>query len=224
MKTNKTIPKDIDEYIASFPKDIQEILEKLRTTIRKAAPDAEEIINYQIPTFTLKGNLVHFAAFKKHIGFYPTPKGIEVFKKELSAYEGAKGSVKFPLDKPIPFDLISKIVTYRVKENLERAEAKMKKKKQKRCLWPYSSAKIHCGISQDDPLGVNQLFDYMEKEPKERKEFIEAPDNPDEIKEIREKTRAGRPLGPNDFIEKLEGQLKRLFKLKPKGRTNKIKI
>jgi uncharacterized protein YdhG (YjbR/CyaY superfamily) len=129
MKTNKTIPKDIDEYIASFPKDIQEILEKLRTTIRKAAPDAEEIINYQIPTFTLKGNLVHFAAFKKHIGFYPTPKGIEVFKKELSAYEGAKGSVKFPLDKPIPFDLISKIVTYRVKENLERAEAKMKKKK-----------------------------------------------------------------------------------------------
>jgi uncharacterized protein YdhG (YjbR/CyaY superfamily) len=129
MKTNKTIPKDIDEYIASFPKDIQEILEKLRATIRKAAPDAEEIINYQIPTFTLKGNLVHFAAFKKHIGFYPTPKGIEVFKKELSAYEGAKGSVKFPLDKPIPFDLISKIVTYRVKENLERAEAKMKKKK-----------------------------------------------------------------------------------------------
>lgn len=129
MKTNKTIPKDIDEYIASFPKDIQEILEKLRTTIRKAAPDAEEIINYQIPTFTLKGNLVHFATFKKHIGFYPTPTGIEAFKKELSAYEGAKGSVKFPLDKPIPFDLISKIVTFRVKENLERAEAKMKKKK-----------------------------------------------------------------------------------------------
>jgi uncharacterized protein YdhG (YjbR/CyaY superfamily) len=129
MKTNKTIPKDIDEYIASFPKDIQEILEKLRTTIRKAAPDAEEIINYQIPTFTLKGNLVHFAAFKKHIGFYPTSTGIEVFKKELSDYEGAKGSVKFQLDKPIPFDLISKIVTYRVKENLERAEAKMKKKK-----------------------------------------------------------------------------------------------
>jgi uncharacterized protein YdhG (YjbR/CyaY superfamily) len=129
MKTNKTIAKDIDEYIASFPKDIQEILEKLRTTIRKAAPYAEEIINYQIPTFTLKGNLVHFATFKKHIGFYPTPTGIEAFKKELSAYEGAKGSIKFPLDKPIPFDLISKIVTFRVKENLERAEAKMKKKK-----------------------------------------------------------------------------------------------
>ena len=127
--TSETTPQDIDEYIASFPKDIQEILEKLRTTIRKAAPDAEEIINYQIPTFTLKGNLVHFAAFKKHIGFYPTPTGIELFKKELSAYEGAKGSVRFPLDKPNPFDLISKIVRFRVKENLERAEAKVKKKK-----------------------------------------------------------------------------------------------
>jgi len=129
MTTNKKIPKDIDEYIASFPKDIQEILEKLRTTIRKAASDAAEIISYQIPTFTLKGNLVHFAAYKKHIGFYPTPTGIKVFKKELSAYEGAKGSVKFPLAKPIPFDLISKIVRFRVKENLERAEAKVKKKK-----------------------------------------------------------------------------------------------
>ena len=125
MKTNKTIPQDIDEYIASFPKDIQAILEKLRTTIRKAAPEAKEIISYQIPTFALKGNLVHFAAFKKHIGFYPTPTGIEAFKKELSAYERAKGSVKFPLDQPIPFDLISKIVTFRVKENLERAKAKV---------------------------------------------------------------------------------------------------
>jgi uncharacterized protein YdhG (YjbR/CyaY superfamily) len=97
-------------------------------TIRKAAPDAEETINYQIPTFTLKGNLVHFAAFKEHIGFYPTPTGIDKFKKELSVYEGAKGSVKFPLDQPIPFDLIGKIVKFRVKENLARAEAKGKKK------------------------------------------------------------------------------------------------
>jgi uncharacterized protein YdhG (YjbR/CyaY superfamily) len=124
MTTNKKISQDIDEYIASFPKDIQEILQKLRATIRKAAPDAEEIISYQMPTFRLKGNLVHFAAFKKHIGFYPTPTGIEVFKKELSAYQGAKGSVKFPLDKPIPFDLISKIVSFSVRENLKRAEAK----------------------------------------------------------------------------------------------------
>jgi len=88
-------------------------------------------------------------------------------------------------------------------------------------LWPYSSATIHCGISQDDPLGVNQLFDYIEKNPKEWKEFIEAPDNPDEIKGIREKTRTGRPLGTDDFIERLEGQLKRLFKLKPKRRLKK---
>ena len=129
VKTDETTPQDIDEYIASFPKDIQEILEKIRITIRKAAPDAEETIKYQLPTFTLKGNLVHFGAFKKHIGFYPTPTGTEEFKNELSVYEGAKGSVRFPLDKPIPFDLISKIVEFRVKENLERAEAKGKKKK-----------------------------------------------------------------------------------------------
>ena len=119
----------MDEYIAGFPKDIQEILEKLRVTIRKAAPGAAETINYAIPTFTLKGNLVHFAAYKNHIGFYPTPSGIEAFKKELSVYEGAKGSIKFPIDKPLPLDLVTKIVKFRVKENLERAETKAKKKK-----------------------------------------------------------------------------------------------
>jgi len=128
VKTDEATPQDIDEYIASFPKDTQEILEKVRTTIRQAAPDAEETIKYQIPTFTLKGNLVHFGAFKKHIGFYPTPTGTEEFKNELSVYEGAKGSIRFPLDRPIPFDLISKIVEFRVKENLKRAEAKGKKK------------------------------------------------------------------------------------------------
>ena len=128
MRTNQTAPKNIDEYIAGCPNHVQEILEKIRMTIRKAAPDAEETIKYQIPTFTLKGNLVHFAAFKKHIGFYPAPTGTEKFQKELSVYKGAKGSVRFPLDKPIPFDLISKIVKFRVKENLERAEAKGKKK------------------------------------------------------------------------------------------------
>ncbi len=128
MKTDQAAPQNIDEYIAGFPEDVQEILEKIRVTIRKAAPDAEETIKYQMPTFTLKGNLVHFAAFKKHIGFYPVPSGIEEFKDELSVYEGGKGSVKFPLDKPIPFDLISRIVKFRVKENLERAEAKGKKK------------------------------------------------------------------------------------------------
>jgi len=129
MRTKQTAPKNIDEYIAGFPNDVQEILEKIRMTIRKAAPDAEETISYQIPTFTLKGKyLVYFAAYKKHIGFYPAPTGIEKFKNELSIYGSAKGTLKFPLDKPIPFGLISKIVKFRVKENLARAEAKGKKK------------------------------------------------------------------------------------------------
>ncbi|HSY19992.1 MAG TPA: DUF1801 domain-containing protein [Candidatus Acidoferrales bacterium] len=121
MKTERIVAKDMDEYIGNFPKDVREILEKIRITIRKAAPRAEEKIGYGIPTFTLKGNLVHFAAFKKHIGFYPTPSGIGQFKQELSVYEGAKGSVQFPLDKPIPFGLINKIVKFRVQENLKKA-------------------------------------------------------------------------------------------------------
>ena len=121
--------RDINEFIAGYPEDVQKILKKIRATIRKAAPNAEETINYGIPTFTLHGNLVHFSAFKKHIGFYPTPSGIEKFKKELSAYEGAKGSAKFPLDKPIPYDLITKIVKFRVKENMEAAKSGGKKQK-----------------------------------------------------------------------------------------------
>jgi len=128
MRTDQTAPKNIDEYIAGFPKDVQEILEKIRLIIRKAAPDAQETLKYQLPTFTLKGNLVHFGAFKKHIGFYPTPTGTEKFKNELSAYEGAKGSIKFPLDKQIPYDLINKIVEFRIKENLDRAAVKGKRK------------------------------------------------------------------------------------------------
>jgi uncharacterized protein YdhG (YjbR/CyaY superfamily) len=128
MSAEQKAPKDIDEYIAGFPPDVQQILEEIRSTIRKAAPDAQETISYQMPTFALKGNLVHFAAFKKHIGFYPTSTGIARFKDELSDYKGGKGSVQFPLDKPIPFDLISEIVEFRVRENLERAEAKQRKK------------------------------------------------------------------------------------------------
>jgi len=128
MRTNQTAPKDMDEYITGFPHDVQEILEKIRMTIRKAAPDAEETIKYQMPTFTLKGNLVHFAAFKNHIGMYPAPSGIEKFKEDLSVYQGAKGSVRFPLDQPIPYELISNIVKFRVRENLDRAEAKQKQK------------------------------------------------------------------------------------------------
>ena len=129
MKTDQTAPKTIDEYIAGFPQDVQEILEKIRATIRKAAPGAEETIKYQMPTFTLNGNLVHFAAFKTHIGFYPIPTGIEKFKKELAPYVQGKGSVQFPMDKPMPFGLIRKIVAFRVKENLARAATKGKKKK-----------------------------------------------------------------------------------------------
>jgi len=128
MRARQTAPKDIDEYIAGFPNDVRQILEEIRLTIRKAAPDAEETIKYQMPTFTLKGNLVHFAAYKEHIGFYPAPRGVEKFKDALSVYEGAKSTVRFPLDKPIPFSLISKIVKFRVKRNLESAEAKRKKR------------------------------------------------------------------------------------------------
>ena len=116
--------KTIDEYIDTFPEDVQKILNELRQTIRETAPEAEETINYQMPTFTLNGNLVHFAAFQNHIGFYPTPSGIEAFKDELAAYKGAKGSVQFPMDEPLPLPLIRKIVEYRVKENLKRKPKK----------------------------------------------------------------------------------------------------
>jgi uncharacterized protein YdhG (YjbR/CyaY superfamily) len=129
MTDIREVTKSMDSYISRFPKEVQKILERVRSTIREAAPDAGETINYGIPTFTLKGNLVHFAAFKNHIGFYPAPSGIEKFKNELSVYEGAKGSVQFPLDQPIPLDLISRITKFRVKENLERAESKSKNKR-----------------------------------------------------------------------------------------------
>jgi uncharacterized protein YdhG (YjbR/CyaY superfamily) len=127
MPAGQKSPQTIDEYIALFPPAVQAILEKVRLTIHTAAPQAGETISYQIPTFTLEGNLVHFAAFKKHIGFYPTPSGIEAFKEQLSSYESAKGSVKFPLDKPFPYELIAEITRFRVGENLARAEAKRKK-------------------------------------------------------------------------------------------------
>jgi len=127
MKTEQTIHETIDDYIADFPPDLQVILQKLRATIKKAAPAAEEAMKYRLPTFVLNGNLVHFGAFKKHIGFYATPTGNEKFRKELSVYEGAKGSVQFPLDKPIPYDLVSRMVKFRVQENLEKAAAKRKK-------------------------------------------------------------------------------------------------
>jgi uncharacterized protein YdhG (YjbR/CyaY superfamily) len=113
--------KNIDTYIQDFPKNVQKILKQIRLTIQKVAPKAEITIGYGIPTFKLNGkNLVHFAAWKNHIGFYATPSGNKAFKKELSEYKGAKGSVQFPLDKPIPYDLISKITLFRVKEVLKK--------------------------------------------------------------------------------------------------------
>ena len=124
MKTAIGSPKNIDEYIAGFPRDVQKILKQIRTTIKKVAPDAEEAIKYGIPTFVLNENLVHFAAFKNHIGFYPTPSSIEAFKDELFRYESAKGSVQFPIDEPMPLSLIAKIVKFRVKEARARSTAK----------------------------------------------------------------------------------------------------
>ena len=112
--------KSIDDYINTFPRNIQNVLQEMRRTIREAAPEAEEAISYQIPTFKLNGNLVHFAAFKNHIGFYPTSTGVSAFKKELSRYEGSKGTVRFPMDKPLPLPLVRRIVKFRVRENLEK--------------------------------------------------------------------------------------------------------
>lgn len=107
-----------DKYIEGFPKEVQKLLLQLRTTVRNAAPDAEESIKYGIITYVLNGNLVHFGGFKKHIGFYPSPSGIKAFEEELSVYKNSIGAVQFPLDKPLPLKLISQIVKFRVKENL----------------------------------------------------------------------------------------------------------
>ena len=118
MAMNKKIPKNIDDYVDRFPKEVQQLLEKMRVTIRKAAPKAKETISYGIPTFTLDGYLVYFAAYKSHIGFYPGASAITAFKKELSVYKGAKGSIQFPFDKPLPLALVSRIVKFRMKQDL----------------------------------------------------------------------------------------------------------
>jgi uncharacterized protein YdhG (YjbR/CyaY superfamily) len=119
----------VDEYIDAFPDKTKALLEKLRKAIKRAAPQAEEVISYNMPAFKLHGALVYYAGYKYHIGFYPTTSGITAFKKELSVYKGAKGSVQFSLDEPLPLDLVSRIVRFRVKENLEKASLKLKKKK-----------------------------------------------------------------------------------------------
>jgi uncharacterized protein YdhG (YjbR/CyaY superfamily) len=120
MDSNRQNFSSVDDYIRSFPEPDQQILEKLRQIIKSAAPDADETISYQMPTFRLQGVLVHFAAFPHHIGFYPTPSGIEAFDHELAHYKKAKGSVQFPKDQPIPYDLVRRIVEYRVQQNLDR--------------------------------------------------------------------------------------------------------
>jgi len=124
MQDKPEAPTTIDAYIAGFEPSIRKLLEEVRMVVRKAAPQATEKISYQMPTLFLEGNLVHFAAFKNHIGFYPTPTGIEEFAKELAPYKGAKGSVQFPMDQPLPLDLIRRITEYRVAENLALAKAK----------------------------------------------------------------------------------------------------
>lgn len=119
----------IDEYILQFPSEIQKILETLRRVIKETVPEAEEKISYQMPTFYLHGNLVHFAAYKKHIGFYPTSSGITAFKSEIEVYKSSKGAVQFPLGLPLPYELISEIVKFRAAENIKKAEEKKNKKK-----------------------------------------------------------------------------------------------
>jgi uncharacterized protein YdhG (YjbR/CyaY superfamily) len=116
-----TKPKNFEEYIVAFPAESQKVLEQLRETIKKAAPEADEVISYGMPSFRQNGRLLYFAAFKNHIGFYPMASGIEAFKTKLSAYKWAKGSIQFPLQKPLPIELITEIVKFRVKENLEKS-------------------------------------------------------------------------------------------------------
>lgn len=127
MKTENKSSIEIDTYIAGFPIEVQSEMEKLRKMIQQSAPGATEAISYQMPTFKYFGNLVHFAAYKNHIGFYPSSSGIEHFQSQLQMYETSKGTVKFPHGTPIPLDLVRQIVEFRVKENIERAEARKKK-------------------------------------------------------------------------------------------------
>lgn len=119
-------PAGIDAYIAGFPEPVQAIMQEVRRVIREAAPDAEEDIRYQMPTFRLHGNLVHFAAYERHIGFYPAPSGIAAFQHKLGGYKNAKGSVQFPLNQPIPYDLIAEITRFRAEENLAKKAARSK--------------------------------------------------------------------------------------------------
>ncbi len=132
MNEDKAASQTIDDYVAGFPPEVQAILQQIRQIVHDAAPEAEEAIKYQMPTFVLHGNLVHFAAYRQHIGFYPTPSATEAFQQALAPYKGGKGSIRFPLDQPIPYDLIRQIVAFRVAENQARAETKTRRKKSSR--------------------------------------------------------------------------------------------
>lgn len=129
MISEKANVNNIDAYIAGFPAATQKLLKQMRRIIKKTAPDAEELISYQMPAYKFHGMLAYFAGYRHHIGFYPGASGIAAFKKELSVYKGAKGSVQFPLDEPLPLELIAEIVNFKVKENLEKSAIKTKKKK-----------------------------------------------------------------------------------------------
>ena len=129
MDATSTKFRTVDEYLAGFPPSTKKMMQELRTAIKQAAPEAEEVISYNMPAYKLKGVLVYFAGYKGHIGFYPLPSAIEAFKKELAAYEQSKGTVRFPLDEPLPVKIVTKLVKFRVKENLEKDDLKSKKKK-----------------------------------------------------------------------------------------------
>ncbi|MCQ2010969.1 MAG: DUF1801 domain-containing protein [Sporolactobacillus sp.] len=128
METKSTY-QTIDEYIAQFPAEVQETLQTLRKVICETAPEATEKISYQMPTFVLHGNLVHFAAYANHIGFYPTPSGVAAFQSELTGLKTSKGAIQFPIDQPLPYELIHRIVAFRMDENVKKAESKVKRKK-----------------------------------------------------------------------------------------------
>lgn len=165
MITSANKPETIDEYISLYPPKTQELLQKVRLVIKKAAPEAREAIKYQLPTFVLNGNLVHFGAFKNHIGFYPAPSGISVFKQELSVYESGKGSIQFPMDREIPYDLISKIVKFRVQENLDKMKSKGKKSSISLDGFPDSlGAPAKRALENNGIKTLKQLSEYREAE------------------------------------------------------------
>ena len=157
------IAKDIDSFIATFPAETQKLLQQVRETIKKAAPEAEETINYGIPTFKLNGNLVHFSGYKNHIGFYPGGAGIKAFEKEISVYKSAKGSIQFPIDQPMPLDLISKITKYRVIQNLDKAKTqKTGNKKMEENNFSFLSAPAQRALANKGIKNLKELATYSQ--------------------------------------------------------------